>query len=188
VNPVVIVLAVVVVMALVIARQLKGEPLRGRRVILLPAVLIVIGAVDLHSTRHLNVADVICIGIGAVTAAAIGLVQGRTLRLELRDGGLWGQMPVSGLWWWGALIVSRLVMAGIAIPLGAHAVMSTDSILLVLGVNRMVQAAVITYRATSAGIPFAAEKDGKAFLPGLLGQSSTQAFVGSDVERESRSF
>jgi len=170
VYPVITVLAVVAIIALAIVRQLKGEPLRGRRLLLLPAVLIVIGAVSLHSTHHLNIADAAGIGIGAVVAAGIGLGQGRLMRLEPRAGGLWGQMPMRSLWLWGALILSRLVMAVVAIPLGAHAIMSTDSILLVLGVNRLAQAAVIAYRARAAGIPFAPEKDGKTFLPGLLGQ------------------
>ncbi|MGO8883935.1 MAG: hypothetical protein ACLPUO_18575 [Streptosporangiaceae bacterium] len=44
------VLAVVAIVAYVIGRQLKGEPLRGKRVVLLPAILAVIGVVDLTRT------------------------------------------------------------------------------------------------------------------------------------------
>ena len=54
------VLAVVAIVAYVIGRQLKGEPLRGKRVVLLPAILAVIGVVDLTRTgRHIQLADVV---------------------------------------------------------------------------------------------------------------------------------
>jgi hypothetical protein len=172
-NAFLIVAAAVAGVAFVICRQLKGEPLRGRRVLLLPVILIAAGAVSLAGARHLGAADIACVAIGAILAAAIGLGQGTLMRLELRDGGLWGQLPTRGLWLWGALIVSRLALVAIAVPLGAHAVSSGDSILFVLGVNRLAQAAVIAWRAVAAGIPFAAEKDGKTFLPGVFGSAGS---------------
>jgi hypothetical protein len=176
-----IVVAVIALIGWVIARQLAGEPLRGRRVVLLPVILTVIGAVDLHHTGHLNSADIGCIAAGAVIAAAIGVGQGLVMRLESRHGGLWGQLPVGGLWLWGALIASRLLMAGIAVPLGAHAVATGDSILLVLGVNRLAQAGVITWRAFAAGIPFSSEQDGKTFLSGLPRQVAAPPVPPMDI-------
>jgi hypothetical protein len=170
VPDVVITLAVAAVIAVVVTRQLKGEPLRARRVVLLPAILIVAGAVSLDGTAKVGAADVVCIVASALVAVAIGLGQGATMHLESRDGGLWGRMPRRGLWLWAALIASRLVVAVIAAALGAKAASSVDSILLVLGINRLAQAAVIAARAVAAGVPFSLEKDGKTFLPGLLGQ------------------
>jgi hypothetical protein len=75
-----IVVAVIALIGWLIARQLAGEPLRGRRVVLLPVILTVIGAVDLHHTDHLNSADIGCIAVGAVIAAAIGVGQGLVIR------------------------------------------------------------------------------------------------------------
>jgi hypothetical protein len=129
-----------------------------------------VGLVDLSGSKGVNTADIACIIGSALIATGIGAAQGAKMRLELRDGGLWGQMPVRSLWLWGALILSRVAVTVVAVPLGAHIASSTGSILLVLGLNRLAQAAVITLRALAAGIPFAAEKDGKAFLAGLLGQ------------------
>jgi hypothetical protein len=60
----------------------------------------------------------------------------------------------------------------IAALLGAKAASSTDSIILVPGINRLEQAAVIAARAITVGVPFAPEKDGKVFLPWLLGAKS----------------
>jgi hypothetical protein len=50
-NDVLAVLAVIAVVAYVIVRQLKGEPIRGKRLIVLPAVLVLIGIMDLTSAR-----------------------------------------------------------------------------------------------------------------------------------------
>jgi hypothetical protein len=59
------------------------------------------------------------------------------------------------------------VLAG---ALGAHVAASSAPIVLLLGVNRLGQAAVITRRALASGIPFAREKDGRVFLAGQPGR------------------
>jgi hypothetical protein len=170
---VLIIFAVIAVIGAAILRQLKGEPLRGRRIILLPIVLVVIGAMNISGTKALTTADAACIAASAMVAVAIGLAQGSLLHLESRDGGLWGRMPAKGLWWWVALLASRLVVYVIASVIGAKAATSLDSILLVLGLNRLAQAAVIAARAVAACVPFASEKDGKSFLSGVVGTDSS---------------
>jgi hypothetical protein len=175
------VLAVVAIVGYVIGRQLRGEALRGKRLIVLPVVLTAIGASDLgkHSHRDLRSADVVCIAISAVIAAVIGLAQGSKMRLETRDGALWGQMQMASLWLWLGLLVSRAVMTGVASGLHAHVAASTTPILLILGVNRLAQAVVIAARALTMGTPFAPEKDGKAFLANVFG--AVQGPVGTTV-------
>jgi hypothetical protein len=163
------VLAAIGIVAFVIGRQLMGEPLRGKRVVLLPVILTVIGAAGLGKNgRHPGAADIVCIVVGALIAAGIGAAQGSVLQLRERDGGLWGRMPKRGLWLWGGLVASRLVMTGIAAGMGAHVAASTAPILLMLGVNRLGQAAVVVPRALASGIPFAPEKNGSVFLAGRL--------------------
>jgi hypothetical protein len=172
-NEVIIVLAVVVVIGLVITRQLKGEALRGKRVILLPAILLVVGAVGLNGTANFKPIDGILIGVSGLVAAAVGSAMGAAMHLEDRDGGLWGRLPRRGLWLWGALIASRVAVEVVAAAVGAKATSSENSILLVLGINRLAQAAVIVARAVRADIPFAPEKDGKPFMPGLFPQATS---------------
>lgn len=159
-------LAVVAIVVYVIGRQLRGGPLRGKRVIRLPLLLVVVGLFTLGTHGPVGAADGVCLAAGAVIAAAIGAGQGSVIRLEERGGGLWGRMPVYGLWLWGALIASRIVMALLAGSMDAHAAASTAPIVLMLGVNRLGQAAMITRRAHSAGIAFAPEKDGSVFPAG----------------------
>lgn len=160
------VIAVIAVVAYVIGRQLLGEPLRGKRLIVLPAVLAVVGVVELagHSRHPAGLADVALLGCGALVAAFIGTRQGMAMRLQARDGVLWGQMPPSSLWLWLALVCSRVLIDVAGGALGAHVAASSTSILLTLGVNRLAQALVITRRAFAAGIPFAPERDGSTFL------------------------
>jgi hypothetical protein len=162
------IVAVIAIVGYVIGRQLTGEALRGRRVVLLPLILTVVGAADLRNGAHaIRPIDVDCLVVGGLVVAAIGLLQGRALRLESRAGALWGQLPVNGLWLWLALIVSRVLMTLIASGLDAKVAASGSTILLMLGLNRLAQAAVVVPRALAAGIPFAPEKDGKVFMAGL---------------------
>jgi hypothetical protein len=179
------IVAVIGIVGWVIARQLLGEPLRGKRLIVLPLVLAVIGAVDLSGHgHHPGTADIVMIAIEVVIAAGIGLGQGSMMRLEARNGVLWGQMPRRSLLLWLTLVVSHGLLDLVALGVGAHVAASTAPILLTLGINRLAQAVVVGPRAMAAGIPFAPEKDGSTFLPGLFAPQITQPL--SDPAPEGR--
>src|ERR1700729_1231719 len=146
-----------------------GEPLRGKRVVLLPVILAVAGVVDLGKHgRHVEPADVVFLVISGLIAVTIGLLQGRMMRLEARNGALWGQMPVRALWLWALLVGSRLIMTVIALAVGAKVAGSSAPIIMLLGINRIGQAAIVMRHALATGIPFAPEKDGRSFLSGFL--------------------
>lgn len=165
------VITVVVIMACSVGRQIMGEPLRLKRLIGLPAVLTVVAVVDVaHKGPGPTRLDLILVVTGCAVNAVIGLAQGTLMRLEARDGYLWGQMPTSVLWWWGAKVVSGVVLDGIGHALGAGMAVTSAVMLLRLGVNRLGQAAVVAPRALATGIPFAPEptKD----RPGAGSQSS----------------
>ncbi|BBA98061.1 hypothetical protein RVR_4104 [Actinacidiphila reveromycinica] len=169
------VLAVIAIVAYVIGRQLLGESLRGKRVLLLPAILVIVGLTRLSGGgHHLHPVDVACLVVSGLVAAAIGAGQGAMMRLENRQGGLWGQMPPRGLVLWVALVGFRVAMTVLAGALGAHVAASSAPIVLLLGVNRLGQAAVITRRALAAGIPFARENDGSVFLSDQLSGLGTR--------------
>lgn len=176
------IIAGIAIIGYVIGRQLRGEPLRGRRVVLLPAILTVVGVLDLGG-NHVRVrpVDVGCLIVGGVVVAAIGLGQGAVTRLESRNGYLWGQLPTQGLWLWLLLIGARVMMTLLAHGLGAEVAGSSSTILLMLGINRLGQAAVVLVRAMSAGVAFAPEKDGSSFLSGLTGQPPPTAASLSEV-------
>jgi len=158
------VLVAIAAIVFIIGQQLVGSALRGKRVVMLPAILTLVGFVEIVSSKsHPGAMDVMLLATSAATAILIGLGLGAMTRLQRRDGHLWAQLPKRGLWLWGALIASRLLIAGVAHLDGAHVAAGTASILLVLGLNRAAQALVIVPRAIAAGIPFAPEKDGRVF-------------------------
>jgi len=155
------------VVAFVIISQVKGMTLTGRRMVVLPAILIGYGAVNLAGMHGVGAADIACIAVSAAIAAAIGLGQGRAMHLESRGRALWGRLPLRGLWWWAALIAARIGMLAIAAALGAKAAGSADAVFLVLGLNRLAQSAMIGLRASRAGLPLGGPASRPAFTDGL---------------------
>ena len=162
------IVAVIGIIGYVIYQQLAGQLLQGRRVVVLPVVVTVVGFVNLRG-HHLGPADIAWLSAGAAGSLLIGLAFGLIMRLESRDGVLWGKMPLRGLWLWVALVAWRVLIAARATRTGAHVAASTAPLLFTLGLNRLGQAAVIVPRAMRAGIPFAPEKDGRSFLGDAFG-------------------
>ena len=165
------ILAVIAVIGFVIYQQVAGQVLQGRRLVVLPAVLTIIGFVDLHGAKHLHTADIVWLTVGAVGSLLIGLAFGAITRLEPRDGVLWAKMPLRGLWLWVGLVAWRVLIMVLAARTGAHVAASATPLLFTLGLNRLGQAAVIVPRAMMSGIPCAPEKDGSTFMSGALGRT-----------------
>jgi hypothetical protein len=158
------ILAALGVIVFTIGQQILGSALTGRRVVVLPLLLTVVGFVEVTGHHaHAGATDFALIGLSAAIAIAIGLALGVKTRIERRDGYLWAQLPKSGLFLWAALIASRIAISGFAHFDGASVAAGTSAILLTLGLNRAAQAAVVVPRAIAAGIPFAPDKDGKSF-------------------------
>ncbi|MGH3203328.1 MAG: hypothetical protein ACRDP5_14925 [Streptosporangiaceae bacterium] len=162
------VLVVIAIIGFVIYQQLAGQFLQGKRVVVLPAVVTVIGFLGLRG-HHMGPADIAWLSVGAAGSLLIGLAFGVITRLESRGGVLWAKMPLRGLWLWVALVAWRALIMVLAAKTGAHVAASTTPLLFTLGLNRLGQAAVIVPRAMRAGIPFAPEKDGNTFLGGAFG-------------------
>ena len=162
------ILLVIGIIGFVIYQQLAGQLIQGRRLIVLPVVVTVIGFLSLRG-HHLGSADIAWLTVGAAGSLLIGLAFGLITHLESRNGVLWGKMPLRGLWLWVGLIAWRALIMVLAARTGAHVAASTTPLLFTLGLNRVGQAAVISARALRAGIPFAPEKDGRTFLGGSSG-------------------
>ena len=160
------ILVVIGVIGYVIYQQVAGQAVAGRRLIAAPAVLTVVGFLDLDHAKHLHSADILWLTVGAIGSVLIGLAFGAITRLESRNGALWAQLPLRGLWLWVGLIAWRALIMVLAAKSGAHVAASTTPLLFTLGLNRLGQAAVIAARAMAAGIPFAPEKDGRTFRSG----------------------
>jgi hypothetical protein len=162
------IVAVIGIIGYVIYQQLAGQLLQGRRVVVLPVVVTVVGFVNLRG-HHLGPADIAWLSAGAAGSLLIGLAFGLIMRLESRDGVAWGQLPLRGLWLWVALAAWRVLIMVLAARTGAHVAASTTPLLFTLGLNRLGQGVVIMLRAVRAGLAFAPEKDGSTFGAGAFG-------------------
>ncbi|HEY1624450.1 MAG TPA: hypothetical protein VGG16_11690 [Streptosporangiaceae bacterium] len=163
------IIVVIAVIGFVVFQQVAGQKVAGKRLIVLPAVLTVVGFLDLHGAKGLHHADYVWLVIGAAGSLAIGLAFGAITRIGSRDGVLWAKLPVWGLLLWVAMFAFRGLVMVLAAHTGAHVAASATPLLFTLGLNRLGQAAVIAVRAMAAGIPFAPEKDGSTFLGGSIG-------------------
>ncbi|MGW4853301.1 hypothetical protein ACWEPZ_18975 [Streptomyces sp. NPDC004288] len=154
-------LTVVAVVAAVVVRQGRGSPLRLRRVLSAPVALVGMGLFTgvglggLAAVRALGPADAALLLVGAAAVAAVGVGQGRTLRLETRGGVLWTRMPPAGLGWWLLLAGLRGAMSLVGPGLGAPVAASSAMVMLLLGVNRLGQAMALVPRARATGVPAA---------------------------------
>ena len=158
------ILVVIGIIGFVIYQQLAGQLLQGKRLIVLPAVVTVIGFLDLRG-HHMGPADIAWLTVGAAGSLLIGLAFGLITRLESRGGVLWGKMPLRGLWLWVALFAWRALIMVLAARTGAHVAASATPLLFTLGLNRVGQAAVIASRAMRAGHPVR-PGEGRQHVPG----------------------
>jgi hypothetical protein len=83
-GPVEIILVVAVVCYILI-RRLIGEPAEGKRMLLLPAILTVVGVVDITKLAQ-TLVSVAFLVASAVFSMVLGLLRGRSIRLFPQDG------------------------------------------------------------------------------------------------------
>ena len=137
----------------------KGQPLRVKRLLVLPVVLTVIGVADLTgSTKpHLTVTDIVFLTVSIIFSVILGAARGATIELYPRDGELWQRYRRSTVVLWAVLIGTKIAVVAIASTAGASAGGGSNTLLLSLGASLLAEAAVVGPRALSTGLPFAAD-------------------------------
>jgi hypothetical protein len=150
-SPLTVVVAIVAVTYILWSRT-QGRLFNLRRMVLLPAVLIVIGITGLTGSAavHFGPKDVAFLVASVGISAVLGAVRGGTIELFSRQGALWQRYTRWTVLLWIALIVTRLVMIGVASSAGASAGGGTNSLLLTLGISLLAEAGVVGTRALSA--------------------------------------
>jgi hypothetical protein len=138
----------------VLFRRLAGEPLEGRRLVVLPLVLLVVGVLQLRGV-HATPLDVAVLVVEGAAAAVLGAVRGLTVQVYPRDGHLWYRYRPLTIVVWVASLLLRLgqVVAGHA--LGADTSVLGRALLPVLALTLLAEALVVGKRALATGVPFA---------------------------------
>jgi hypothetical protein len=155
-SPVTILLVIAAV-GYVLWSRMQGRPVKIRRLILLPVVLVVLGITDLtgSSAPHLTPKDITFLVIGVAISALLGAARGATIEVYTNQGEIWQRYRKSTVGLWLALIAAKVALLAIAGSAGASAGGGTNSLLLSLGISLLAEAAIIGPRAVSTGLPFA---------------------------------
>jgi hypothetical protein len=146
------VLAIVALIIFVMGRRLGGVPLLPKRLVLLPAVLVVYGVYQL-SRHHVTPVDIALLAVEAVVAVALGLLRGITIRVYEDAGRLWYRYTPWTLVVWVASAAARIGL-GIAAHLLGGDLAATASIALMVGATFLGEAAVVGTRALRTGLRF----------------------------------
>jgi hypothetical protein len=112
------VLITAAVIVFVLIRRFAGEPLEGRRLVILPLAVTVIGATQLGDL-HFSPLDVAVLAVEGLAAAALGAVRGTTVQVYSRDGHLWYRYRPLTIAVWIASILLRVLQTAAGHALGA---------------------------------------------------------------------
>jgi hypothetical protein len=158
-SPVTILL-VLAGIALVMWTRMQGQPLQAKRLLVLPAVFVVLGISDLTGKNvHYTAADIGFLVTGAVAAAVLGAARGATVELFSRGGELWQRYRPISVALWLTLIAAKVILTVIASAAGAPGGAGTNGLLLALGISLVAETAVVGPRALATGVPFATQQD-----------------------------
>jgi hypothetical protein len=153
-----IVIGVAAVAYLIIAR-LRGRPLASRRLLLAPAVFVVLGLGELIArTGHVRALGVVLLAAGCMVSFGFGIARGATVVLLRRDGYLWQRYRPITLLWWLVLAAVKGGMDGAALLLHAPLAAGGPAIMLTLGITLLGETAAVAPRALASGVPFARAK------------------------------
>jgi hypothetical protein len=156
------VLEIAIVAAVIVAKivgRMRESQVQGRRMVVLPAVLIVVGATSIAShgkgraAMHLTHTDLSFLVIGIVVSLLMGVARGATIELTARDGALFQRYRGVTVGLWFATIAVRLGMDAIGHGVGAASSVTSRALLLMFGVSLAGEALAVLGRAAMKGMP-----------------------------------
>src|SRR5690349_19253767 len=128
---IVLVLVGLAAVGYVLVSRYRGQRLNARRLLMLPAVLTVIGAVQVSGVAHrgFRAVDLVLLAVGVFVSAALGLARGATVVVSTRNGQPWLRYRRLTLGLWGATFAVRAAMTGVAVAFGATVAASGPALL-----------------------------------------------------------
>jgi hypothetical protein len=142
-----------------VVRQRRSDRYRERSLIL-PLGLGLYGLALLRGTLrhdHLTAVSVVLLVLSGLASVGFGVFRGRTINLFVRDTELWEQASWRTIGvGWGGLLVTRVVLIGVAGLIGARLAASPTSIPLMIAITLAAQMLVVGERARAFDVPVAA--------------------------------
>lgn len=164
---------VIVVVVLLIARRMAGEPLQPTRVFLLPPVFLAIGVYDFAKSAHggLRAADLTFLAVDVLVGLAFGVARGMSVGLFERDGHLWMRYRVRTILLWLLLVGVRLLLNLAGQAAGAHVAGANTTLVMMFGLTLAAESVVLAIRAHGSGVPYAPAQIGGRGPGGFSGGS-----------------
>jgi membrane protein CcdC involved in cytochrome C biogenesis len=161
-NPIELVL-IIALIAYVLIRRMAGQPAQGKKLLVLPAVIMVIGFLSLSHTW-----SPLAVGFLVATTAisfVIGILRGVSIKLFEKDGVVWMRYTGTTVVLWVANILIKVAAAfAIAVinPTAAH--QESSGLLISLGMGVLMEGVVVANKAlhTDSRVLWAKGKDGEA--------------------------
>lgn len=177
-----IVLAIAAV-AYVLARRLRGEPAQGRRLLVLPAVLSLVGLAGISQSFETPV-SVMFLVLGIGLGVALGALRAASVEISERGGVAFVRYTwtTAGLWIASAAIkIGESVAHALLEP--GHAESGGSSMMITLGLGLLAEGLIVLHRATRAGHQLAWNRRGTAVASGapLIGGLRAGATRGAQV-------
>jgi hypothetical protein len=145
------ILIYVALIGYILYRRVQGQPVKtGRKLFLLPVLLVVLGYGDLVNGSGLKPVEISLTVIGGTIALGLGLLRGRTDKLSDRDGSPFVQWGTASLILFGGNIAAKLVLDLIDIAAGSTSSAVGKSLLLTFGLTLLGEAIVIWARTGGA--------------------------------------
>lgn len=151
--------AVVGGIVFLVVRQFRWRSAEPRRMLLLPLVIVAVGAgylgVELWTAVSLTSADWLIL-VELLLVALTGVVMGRVTRFRVIDTRLQYKLTGAGIWLWGLFVAIRVGSYYLAHTLGSRLAGATGPLLVSFGANRLLSVLVVrararTYRGGAAG-------------------------------------
>ncbi|MEV6551614.1 DUF1453 domain-containing protein [Streptomyces sp. NPDC051597] len=156
------VLVAVAVVALIVSRQVRPQPLAdAKRWWVVPAVLVYLGIREkgLVDPDH-HLASVVLLGTEIATGLLMGAAWGWTSRLWSEpDGSVWTRGTRATAAVWGLGIAVRIGLTGIGALAGIR--MGTGALLLGLAASLLVRSGILAWRARSLPASYGVAADGR---------------------------
>ena len=150
-----VVLAVLVLAAVgyVLVSRMQGRPVNTRRLLVLPAVLTAVGALQLAGAMSAGFrpVDAGLLAVGLLAAAGLGVARGATVAVFARDGRSWLQYRPATLMLWAQTVAVRVGLTLLAHTTAAAVAASGPALLLTVGATLLAEGAVVARRAHPDG-------------------------------------
>ncbi|GHF53072.1 hypothetical protein GCM10017566_28070 [Amycolatopsis bartoniae] len=136
---------VIAVIAYVLIRRLAGEPAQAKRMLVIPAILVIVGLKDLHGVTGAALAYLVVTGLVTVV---LGALRGASIRLFQREGVVFMRYTAVTLGLWVLNIAVKFGSSFLMHVLDpAAATAAGNTLMLSLGLGVLVEGLVVLAKA-----------------------------------------